>query len=124
MADDPPRLRGIRGATTVPEDTPEHICARTIELLDAVRERNRLRDDDIVSVVFTATSDLAAEFPAVAARRTGLSGTPLLCCREMDVPGSMPRCIRVLLHAYLPPGGAARHVYLHEARGLRDDLPE
>ena len=124
MTDEPPRLRGIRGATTVPADTHEHICARTIELLDALRERNRLRDDDIVSVVFTATSDVTAAFPAVAARRAGMSGTPLLCCREMDVPGSMPRCIRVLLHAYLPSGRAARHVYLHEARSLRDDLPE
>lgn len=118
------RLRAVRGAITVPGDTADEIADATGELLAAVLERNGLGVDDIVSVVFTATPDLTAEFPAAAARRLGLSATPMLCAQELAVDGSMPRCIRVLVHCSMPATRAARHVYLREARQLRLDLPE
>ena len=84
--------------------------------------RNQLATDDLVSCIFTLTDDLDAEFPAVAARRMGLSKVPLLCAREIAVPGSLPSVIRVMLHAYAPAGHEPRHVYLGEARKLRLDL--
>jgi chorismate mutase len=84
--------------------------------------RNSLASDDLVSCIFTLTDDLNAEFPAVAARRMGLSKVPLLCAREIPVPGALPRVIRVMLHAYAPAGTEPRHVYLGEARKLRLDL--
>ena len=84
--------------------------------------RNELASEDLVSCIFTCTEDLDAEFPAVAARRMGLSKVPLLCAREIPVPGSLPRVIRVLLHAYAPSRHDPRHVYLDEARRLRLDL--
>lgn len=118
------RLRAIRGATSVDSDTSAAIRERTAELLRTVLERNDVGADDIVSIIFTATPDLRADFPAVAARELGLSGTPLLCCQEIAVEGALARCVRVLLHAYVPEGRATRHVYLHEARQLRLDLPE
>jgi chorismate mutase len=118
------RLRAVRGAITVPGDTGDEIAEATGELLAAVLERNGLAVDDIVSVVFTATPDLTAEFPAAAARRLGLSATPMLCAQELAVEGSMPRCIRVLVHCSMPASRATRHVYLREARQLRLDLPE
>jgi chorismate mutase len=118
------RLRAIRGAITVAGDTGDEIAEATGELLAAVLERNGLAVDDIVSVVFTATPDLTAEFPAAAARRLGLSATPMLCAQEIAVEGSMPRCIRVLVHCSMPASRGARHVYLREARQLRLDLPE
>lgn len=118
------RLVAIRGATTVADDTSEAIREGTSELLRTLLERNNLVPEQIVSIMFTATADLVADFPAVAARELGLSATPLLCAREIPVPGSVDRCIRVLVHCYLAPGRAARHVYLRGARHLRDDLPE
>lgn len=124
MTESMPRLRAVRGATTVPEDTSEAIGERTAELLVAVLERNEIDTDDIVSIVLTASPDLRADFPAVAARRLGLSHTPLLCCQEIPVRGAIERCVRVLMHVYLPPGRVVRHAYLHEARQLRLDLPE
>lgn len=114
----------MRGATTVEVDDAEAIRRRTAELVSEVLRRNALEPDDIVSVVFTATPDLTAEFPAAAARDMGLAGTPLLCAQEILVAGAVGRCIRVLMHCYLPNGGPARHVYLHDARRLRLDLPE
>jgi chorismate mutase len=84
--------------------------------------RNELAADDLVSCIFTLTDDLDAEFPAVAARRMGLSKVPLLCAREIPVPGSLARVIRVLMHAYAPRGADPRHVYLGEAAKLRLDL--
>lgn len=119
-----PRLRAVRGATTVDADTSEDIRGRTAELLRAMLERNAVDPADIVSVVFTATPDLTADFPAVAAREMGLSSTPLLCCQEIPVPDAVARCVRVLMHCYLFNGAAVRHVYLHDARQLRLDLPE
>jgi len=125
MADDQHvRLRALRGATTVDADTSEQIKARTEELLLTLLERNALAVADIVSVIFTATPDLCADFPAVAARGIGLSHTPLLCAQEIPVSGAVERCIRVLVHCYAPASRAAHHAYLHEARQLRLDLPE
>jgi len=124
MSDDVPRVYALRGATSVDADTSAAIAARTAELLAALIERNSVIVEDIVSVIFSATPDLRADFPAVAARSIGLSHTPLLCCQEIPVKDAIPRCIRVLMHVYLPRGVDVRHVYLHEARQLRLDLPE
>ena len=124
MSDVAPRLYALRGATSVDTDTSAAIAARTAELLAALMERNGVYVDDIVSVIFSATPDLRADFPAVAARSIGLAHTPLLCCQEIPVVGALERCIRVLVHVYLPPETDVHHVYLHEASQLRLDLPE
>jgi chorismate mutase len=124
MPDDTPRLYALRGATTVAHDTSADISERTAELLGVVLDRNDVAIDDIVSVILSATPDLRADFPAVAARSIGLSRTPLLCCQEIAVEGAVERCVRVLLHVYLPTGSEVHHVYLHGASQLRLDLPE
>ena len=116
------RLFALRGATTVTENDADAILAATDELMREILERNSLAAGDLVSCIFTLTSDLDAEFPAVAARRMGLSAVPLLCAREIDVPGAMPRVIRTLIHCYAPDGHEPRHVYLGEARALRLDI--
>jgi chorismate mutase len=116
------RLIALRGATTVEANDAEAILHATEELMGELLARNRLQADDIVSCIFTLTEDLDAEFPAVAARRMGLSRVPLLCARELPVPGSLPRVIRVLMHCYPPDGVDPQHVYLGEARQLRLDL--
>ena len=117
-------LRAIRGAISVTADTGADIAAATGELLQGVLERNGLAVDDIVSIVFTSTPDLTADFPAAAARALGLSATPMLCAQELAVAGAMPRCIRVLVHCSMPSSRSPRHVYLRDARQLRLDLPE
>lgn len=104
------------------ENDPEAILAATDELMRAVMERNSLPVEQMVSCIFTCTNDLNAEFPAVAARNLGLSAVPLLCAREIDVPGALPRVIRLLLHCYADPDSEARHVYLRDAVSLRRDL--
>lgn len=124
MSDHAPRLYALRGATSVDADTSAAIAARTAELLSAIIERNGVLVDDVVSVIFSATPDLRSDFPAVAARSIGLSHTPLLCCQELAVKDAMARCIRVLMHVYLSRETDVHHVYLHEARQLRLDLPE
>jgi len=116
------RLHALRGATSVPENSAEAILAATEELMATLIERNGLELDQFVSCIFTTTDDLNAEFPALAARRIGFERVPLLCTREIDVPGSLPRVIRVLAHYYAPADHVARHVYLGEARRLRADL--
>jgi chorismate mutase len=116
------RLYALRGATSVEENTAEAILAATEELMLALIERNELQIDQFVDCIFTTTSDLNAEFPALAARRIGFERVPLLCTREIDVPGALARVIRVLAHYYAPDGHVARHVYLGEARSLRADL--
>ena len=98
------------------------ILGATEELVREVIGRNSLAADQMVSCIFTCTGDLDAEFPAVAARRLGLDGVPLLCAREIDVPGSLPRTIRLMLHCYAEPERPAEHVYLREAVALRRDL--
>ena len=118
-------LRALRGAVTVPENSAEAIVAGTKELLSEMLERNEVEVDDLVSVIFTATPDLNAEFPAAAARALGIDHVPLLCAREIEVAGDVPRCIRVLMHLYTARDYASlRHTYLGDAKRLRTDLPE
>ncbi len=117
-------LRAVRGATTCEANTAEAIGVVTVELLGQLMERNGLDHDDVVSVIFTTSPDLTAAFPATAARSIGFGDVPLLCASEIDVPGSMRRCVRILLHVYADPAVPIHHVYLHDARALRDDLPE
>ena len=114
------RVIALRGATTVDANEAEPILHATEELMAELLARNRLEADAIVSCIFTLTADLDAEFPAVAARRMGLSRVPLLCAREIPVPGALP--IRVLMHCYPPVGVEPEHEYLGEARRLRLDL--
>src|SRR3954470_6466675 len=116
------RLRALRGAITVDENTADAILDGTEELLRAILDRNDLESDDLVSCIFTTTDDLDAEFPAVAARRIGLSAVPLLGAREMNRPGALPRVIRILVHCYAEPEKPAQHVYLRDAVQLRQDL--
>ena len=119
------KVRALRGATTVDADTPEQVTARTQELLEAMLEHNGVVHDDLISIVFTATGDVVSMFPAAAARAMGLGDVPLLCARELDVVGSTARCLRVLVHLTTERDRhELHHVYLHGARGLRDDLPE
>ena len=123
MADQ--RLRALRGATTARADEARAIVDATERLLAEMIGRNGIATEDLVSMIFTTTSDLSAEFPAAAARALGLSSVPLLCAREIDVPGSVPRCIRVLMHLYTTRGDETlRHVYLEGAEQLRTDLLE
>jgi chorismate mutase len=112
--------RGIRGATTVESNTREAILAATTELLQVLIARNDLHPDDIASVIFTVTDDLDAEFPAVAARDLGWVETALLCAREIPVPGSLRKCIRVLIHVNTTCSAAEiQHAYLRNAITLR-----
>jgi len=116
------RLFAVRGATSVEHNSAEAILVRTEELMRELIARNGLEIDQFVSCIFTATNDLDAEFPALAARRIGFDRVPLICTREIDVPGSLARVIRVLAHYYAAADHIARHVYLGEARSLRADL--
>ena len=120
-----PRVRALRGATTLEVDQRDHLLERTQELIAALLERNDLDEDDLVSIVFTATDDVHSAYPAEAAREAGITHVPLLCARELDIDGGIARCIRILVHAYTAHDARSlRHVYLHEARQLRTDLPE
>ncbi len=120
------RLRGIRGATTVEANTREAILEAATELLAALIEANSVQADDIASAFFTTTPDLTAEFPAVAARQTfGWSNVALMCGHEMNVPGSLPMCLRILLHVNTDrPARELKFIYLRGARALRNDLAE
>jgi chorismate mutase len=117
-------VRGIRGATSVTVDQPEQILAATRELLVELLQANGITAyDEIVSAIFTTTPDLTSTFPAEAARGLGMTSVPLLCASEIAVPGSLPRCIRVLLHVNLERTPAeVCHVYLNEAKKLRPDV--
>ena len=116
------QLRALRGAITVEDNEADAILSATEELVREVMDRNSLEPGRMVSCIFTCTNDLDAEFPAVAARRLGLSAVPLLCAREIDVPGALPRVIRLLLHCYVDAETEAKHVYLRDAESLRRDL--
>ncbi len=117
------RIHAIRGATTVRADDAAEICDATAELLGEIAGRNGLTAADVVSVHFTVTPDLRSEFPARAARELGWDDVAMLCASSIPVPGALPRCIRVLMHAYTGAGRTAlQHVYLHDARALRPDL--
>ena len=118
-------VRGLRGATTVDADTTAQVTERSQELMREIMARNELVEDDIVSVLFTATPDVTSIFPATAIREIGFGAVPLLCAAEIAVPGSMPLCIRVLLHVHTTRSrDDMHHVYLHGAQVLRDDLPD
>jgi chorismate mutase len=116
------RLFALRGAITVPCNDAGEILDATSELMTTIMERNALSPEHVVSCIFTATDDLDAQFPAVAARAVGFDQVPLLCTREIPVPGSLARVIRVLIHYHADEGHEARHVYLREASALRTDL--
>jgi len=117
-------IRGIRGAITVEADEPELILSATRELLEEILRANDITEfDDVVSAIFTTTADLKSTFPAEAARRMGMGQVPLLCAQEIPVPGSMPLCIRVMIHANTDrPPAEIRHVYLRNAKNLRPDM--
>jgi chorismate mutase len=116
------RLFAVRGAVQAEANEAEPILSATEALLRELIDRNDLEPAQMVSCLFTTTEDLDAEFPAMAARRLGLSSVPLLCCREIPVPGSMPRVIRVMLHFHAPVGHEPAHAYIGEAQKLRTDL--
>ncbi|MEM6715076.1 MAG: chorismate mutase [Cyanobacteria bacterium P01_D01_bin.6] len=120
------QIQAIRGATTVSQNLAEDIATATHELLDAIASQNRLNPKHIISVTFSVTQDLDALFPAAAARqRTGWNAVPLLDVQHMHVVGSLPRCIRVLIHTQVPVlDEQVTHVYLREAKSLRPDLNE
>lgn len=119
-------VRGVRGATSATENTREEILDATRELLEAIIERNDLEDfGEIISAVFTTTTDLNACFPAEAARSIGMNHVPLICASEIDVQGAMPQVIRVLLHVNTEKSQLdMTHVYLREAKALRRDLSD
>ncbi len=113
----------MRGATQLEEDTREHMLERVAEMVVDVMAANGLEVDDFISVIFTATSDLVSEFPAYAARRLGFGEVPLICARELEIAGSMPRVVRMMAHVETDlPRADITHVYLHGAAALRSDL--
>jgi chorismate mutase len=116
------RLFALRGAISAERNEAREILDATTELMLEIMARNALAPERVVSCIFTATEDLDAEFPAVAARALGFEGVPLLCAREIPVPGSMPRVIRVLIHYHAPEDHKPAHVYLRAAQALRGDL--
>ena len=116
-------VRAVRGATQLDQDTREHMLDRVAELVTDVMEANGLGVNDFISIIFTATSDLVSEFPAYAARQLGFSDVPLVCARELEIEGSMPRVVRLMAHVETDlPRAAVTHVYLHGAAHLRRDL--
>jgi len=116
-------VRGIRGATTVDRNERDEIIAAAKELLQAIIEANEIDPDDVASAWFTTTADLNAEFPAVGARQMGWTSVPLMCGHEMSVPGSLPMCLRILLHVNTDKGPhEVQHVYIRGASARRPDL--
>ncbi|RLT28183.1 MAG: chorismate mutase [Chloroflexi bacterium] len=116
-------VRGIRGATTVEANAREDILDATRELLTAILEANRVEHDLVASIVFSTSPDLNAEFPAVAARELGWTDVALSCFHEMGVPGSLPKCLRILMTVNTDLAlGEVKHIYLRGARALRPDL--
>ena len=116
-------VRALRGATTCEVDTPEEIAQATQELILAMMERNGLDHDDVISVLFTTSPDLTSTFPATTARAIGFGDVPLICASEINVPGAMTHCIRVMMHVYTTRSrDQIHHIYLRQAQSLRDDL--
>jgi len=121
----PSAVRALRGATTLDVDEAGHLTERVQALVTQMLDRNDVAKDDLISIVFTATDDIHSMFPATAGRAAGLGDVPLICARELDVVGGTPRCIRVLMHFVTERSRTQlHHVYLEQARNLRDDLPE
>jgi chorismate mutase len=118
-------VRAIRGAVQVDANERAAVLEGTTDLVSAVMSRNGLTPDDVISVLFTTTPDLTAEFPALAARKLGFQDVPLLCASEIDVPGAMPRVVRLLMHVETDrPRSAVAHVYLRGAAALRLDIAQ
>jgi len=118
-------VRAIRGAIQVDADQRQAILDATAELVNEVMDRNGLSTDDVISVIFSATPDLRAEFPALATRSLGFAAVPLLCCSEIDVPGAMPRVVRLMMHVQTDRGRPQiQHVYLRGATALRLDIAQ
>ncbi|PVG80844.1 chorismate mutase [Nocardioides gansuensis] len=116
-------VRAVRGATQLDEDTREHMLDRVAEMVTDVMESNGLSVDDFISILFTATSDIVSEFPAYAARQLGFTDVPLMCARELEIAGAMPRVVRMMAHVETDlPRAEVTHVFLHGAAGLRRDL--
>ncbi|MDX3096959.1 chorismate mutase [Streptomyces sp. ME01-24h] len=118
-------VRAVRGAVQLERDEAGHMHERVAELLTAILERNRIAVDDLISVWFTATPDLHSDFPAVAARKLGITDVPLICAQELDIAGAMPRVVRILAHV---ESGLSKsdisHVYLGAAAALRKDIAQ
>jgi chorismate mutase len=118
-----PAVRALRGATTLDLDDADHLRERVHALLDELFARNDLTNDDVISILITATPDIHSEYPATVARSWGLPDVPLIGAQEMDKPGGLPRCVRLLAHVHSERSKAEmRHVYLEGARVLRNDL--
>lgn len=118
-------IRALRGATQLHADDPAEMTEAVVELMSELLDRNGLTTDSLVSVIFTSTPDLRSAFPAAAARTLGIGDVPLLCAQELDIIGSLPRVVRVLVHAELDrPRGEIVHVYLRGAEVLRQDLAQ
>lgn len=122
MSENDSRLFALRGATTATGNSEDEILDATRELVGELLRRNSLEPEQLVSCIFTCTGDLDAQFPAVAARDLGLDRVPLLCAREIDVAGAMPRVIRMLVHYYGDRSHQPQHTYLRDAKSLRVDL--
>lgn len=118
-------VRAVRGAVQLDRDEAEHLHEQVSELLTAILERNNLVVDDLISVVFTATPDLHSDFPAVAARKLGIVDVPLICAQELDVPGALPRIVRIMAHVETDLSRTEIcHVYLGAAAALRKDIAQ
>jgi chorismate mutase len=118
-------VRAVRGAVQVESDDRAEILEATTELVTEVMARNELSTDDVISVLFTATTDLTAEFPALAARKLGFQEVPLLCASEISVPGAMPRVVRLMMHIETDKSRSqVQHVYLRGAAALRLDIAQ
>lgn len=118
-------VRAVRGAVQLERDEAGHMREQVSELLTAVLERNRFCVDDLISVIFTATPDLHSDFPAVAARKLGITDVPLVCAQELDIAGAMPRVIRIMAHVETGLGKSeVSHVYLGAAAALRKDIAQ
>lgn len=116
-------VRAVRGATQLESDTREQMLDRVAEMVRGVMEANDITVDDFISIIFTSTSDLTSEFPAYAARILGFHDVPLVCARELEIEGSMPRVVRMMAHVETDLARAdVTHVYLHGAANLRRDL--
>ena len=116
-------VRAVRGAITVENNTPEEILEETANMLKAIVEKNQIEKDDIISAFFSVTKDLDAAFPAAAARKIGWTDIALMCTNEIDVPGSLQKCIRVMVHFNTNKANSELvHVYMKGARALRPDL--
>ena len=118
-------VRAIRGATQLDRDDREHLLASVDELIRAILEQNGIANEDLISMMLTATPDLRSEFPAVAARALGIGDVPLICAQEIDVEGALPRVIRVMVHVSTELSRSEiKHVYLRGAVALRRDLAQ